>query len=140
MALDYLGVAHDFDELLTAAFHRPTNLFGVWPQNLWAASRCGALGAVETATDWQAPSAALAAGHPVAASIAFAQGALPGSPLPGSAGHLVIVRGIENNRVFANDPAASDEASVPRSYDSRQFAAAWLAKRGAFYLFASNGR
>lgn len=136
MTLDHLGLAHDFEALLALAFHRPSNLYGVWPQNLWAASRFGALGAVETATDWQAPRRALAAGHPMTASVAFAEGALAGSPLRHSGGHLVIVRGIENNRVFANDPAAGDEAGVPRSYDIGQFGAAWLARRGAFYLFS----
>ena len=136
MTLDHLGIAHNFDALLALAFHRPSNLYGVWPQNLWAASRFGALGAVETATDWQAPRQALAASHPIAASVAFAKGGLAGSPLPSSGGHLVIVRGIENNRVFANDPAAGDEAGVPRSYDIQQFGAAWLARRGVFYLFS----
>lgn len=136
MALHHLGVAHEFGELVAGSYHRPTRLYGVWPQNLWAASRCGVLGAVETAVDWTAPLAALAAGYAVVASIAFPKGGLEGSPLPGSGGHLVIVRGLENNRVLANDPAARVAAEVPRSYDVEQFAAAWFANRGVFYLFA----
>ena len=139
MALCHFGVAHEFGTLLASSYHGPTRLYGVWPQNLWAASRCGALGAVETAVDWAAPLAALAAGHPVVASIAFPKGGLEGSPLPASGGHLVILRGMENNRVLANDPAASVAAEVPRSYDVDQFAAAWFANRGVFYVFARPG-
>ncbi len=135
MALSQLGIGHEFGQLLARSYHGPTRMFGVWPQNLWAASRW-ALGAVETAVDWAAAGLALAAGHPLVASIGFPKGGLDGSPLPGTAGHLVIVRGIENNRVLANDPAADAAARVPRSYDIDQFAAAWLANRGVFYLFA----
>ena len=140
MALSQLGIHHEFGQLLARSYHRPTRMFGVWPQNLWAASRWGALGAVETAVDWFAARSALAAGHPLVASIAFAKGGLDGSPLPGTRGHLVIVRGIENNRVLANDPAADAAARVPCSYDIDQFAAAWLANRGVFYLFAHSLR
>ena len=137
MALDHFGFEHDFDELVVAAHHRPTGLYGVWPQNVWAATRWGALGAVETAVDWQTPCHALDAGFPIVASIAFEAGSLGGAPLPSSPGHLVIVRGIQNNRVLVNDPAADTVTDVPRCYDIDEFHAAWLSGRGVFYLFAS---
>lgn len=139
MAMGQQGVRHPFGELVALSYHRPTRLFGVWPQNLWAASRWGVLGAVETGVDWSAAGAALAAGQPLVAGIAFAEGGLDGSPLPRTGGHLVIVRGIEDGRVLVNDPAAPDAAGVPRSYDIDQFAAAWLGHRGVFYLFARRG-
>ena len=41
MAMNRLGVDHAFDELVIAAYHRATDLYGVWPQNIWAASRWG---------------------------------------------------------------------------------------------------
>ena len=136
MAMDHLRVDHAFHEIVIAAYHRATDLYGVWPQNLWAASRWGVLGAVETTTDWGVIEAAVAGQHPLAASIAFAEGDLAGSAIPASDGHLVIVRGIQNNRVVVNDPAANDAIDVPRHYDANEFRNAWLAARGACYLFA----
>lgn len=137
MALDHLGVEHEFGELVVAAHHRPTDLYGVWPQNVWAASRWGVLGATEAATDWGAARSMLDAGHPFVASIAFDEGALSGAPLRSSRGHLVIVRGIQNNRVLVNDPAAPTVTDVPRHYDLEEFQSAWLGGRGVFYAFAA---
>ncbi len=137
MAMDHLGVDHAFHELVIAAYHRATDLYGVWPQNLWAASRWGAIGAIETTVDWSVVERAVAGQHPLAASIAFAEGGLTGSAIPSSDGHLVIVRGIQNNRVVVNDPAADDAIDVPRQYDANEFREAWLAARGACYLFAT---
>lgn len=45
------------------------------------------------------------AGLPVAISIAWEEGELPGAPLPRSDGHLLVVRGADAERVFVNDPA-----------------------------------
>lgn len=136
MAMNHLGVDHAFDELVIAAYHRATDLYGVWPQNIWAASRWGTIGAIETAADWGVVERAIADGHPLAASIAFEEGSLRDSAIPASAGHLVIVRGIQNNRVVVNDPAADDAVDVPRLYDADEFRQAWLAARGVCYLFA----
>ena len=137
MALDHLGVRHEFDELVVAAHHRPTDLYGVWPQNVWAASRWGVLGATEAAADWDAPRRILDAGQPFVASIAFDEGGLAGAPLASSRGHLVIVRGIQNNRVLVNDPAAPTVTDVSRCYDLDEFHDAWLGRRGVFYAFAA---
>ena len=138
MMLDYLHVAHDVNEVVVSAYHRATNLFGVWPQNIWALSRWGVIGAVETSATWESISEILCAGYPLVASIAFGKGTLDGSPLVSSNGHLVIVRGIQNNEVFVNDPAAKSEIEVPRRYDIDQFHQAWLTTRGVFYLLAKN--
>ena len=136
MAMDYLGVDHGLHELVMAAYHRPADRYGVWPQNLWAASRWGVVGAIETTTDWKVLERAVAAGHPFAPLIAFDEGDLEGSPIPASLGHMVIVRGIRNNRVVVHDPVAKDVISVPRHYDSNEFRKAWLGAMGFFYLFA----
>ena len=45
------------------------------------------------------------AGLPVAISIAWNQGELPGAPLEHSDGHLLVVRGVEPEHVHVNDPA-----------------------------------
>ena len=132
-----LGIAcpRDFAAFVASARHRPTGLFGAWPQNVWAAARRGTLAAVELASDWRLAQAALAAGAPLVASIRFAEGELAGSPRPQTGGHLVLLRGIERGRVVVNDPAA-DPDDVERRYDAAEFATAWMAQRGVAYVFA----
>lgn len=136
MAMDYLGVDHALHDLVIAAYHRPADRYGVWPQNLWAASRWGVVGAIETTTDWKVLERAVAEGHPFAPLIAFDEGDLEGSPIPASLGHMVIVRGIQNRRVVVHDPVAQDVISVPRQYDADEFRKAWLGAMGFFFLFA----
>lgn len=136
MAMDHLGVDHGLHELMVAAYHRPSDRYTVWPQNLWAASRWGVVGAIETTTDWKVLERAVADGHPFAPLIAFDEGDLEGSPIPASLGHMVIVRGIQNKRVVVHDPVAQDVISVPRHYDADEFRRAWLGALGFFFLFA----
>ena len=136
MAMDYLGVDHALQDLVIAAYHRPVDRYGVWPQNLWAASRWGVIGAIETTTNWQVLERAVADGHPFAPLIAFEEGGLDGSPIHRSFGHMVIVRGIQDSHVVVNDPVSSDVTSVPVRYAASQFRQAWLSAMGFFYLFA----
>ena len=131
MAMDYLGVDHGLHELVIAAYHRPADRYGVWPQNLWAAGRWGVVGAIETTTDWEVLERAVAEERPFVPLIAFDEGELEGSPIPASLGHMVIVRGIRNNRVVVHDPVANDLISVPRHYDSNEFRKAWLGAMGS---------
>lgn len=127
---------------VAAARHAATGLLGVWPQNIWAAAGRGRLGAVELVSDWETVRRVFACDGdsqtPAAmvASVAFARGELPGSPLAESGGHLVTVRGIDRGAVVVHDPAAPP-AKVLRRYDAARFAAAWLRHRGAAYVFAN---
>ena len=80
----------------------------------------------------------LAAGIPLALSIAWRQGDLPAAPLPASAGHLVIVRGFtEHGAVLINDPA---QPCVCVDYSREAFERAWLGHGGVAYLVAPRGR
>ena len=129
----------DFRDFVASAVHPPTGLCGAWPQNLWAAARRGRLAGLELITSWTAVRAALAAPAPVVASVRFAAGELPGSPMPSTGGHLVLLRGIDNGTVLVNDPAAPPGA-VEHRYDARAFAAAWMRHRGAAYVLANAHR
>jgi hypothetical protein len=56
------------------------------------------------------------AGLPVAISIGWSHGELPGAPLEHSEGHLLVVRGVEADQVLVNDPAHPDVATrYPRA-------------------------
>ena len=113
--------------------------YGSWPLAIRCAGLFGRLGAVEAVSSWTPVLRVLRAGSPVVASIRFGRGELAGAPLSETAGHLVTIYGVNGNRVLACDPAASNNASVPRSYDLTAFTKAWLRHRGAAYFLAPSG-
>jgi hypothetical protein len=78
----------------------------------------------------------VAAGLPVEVSITFSSGQLSGAPISSTAGHLVVVVGFTSTgKVVVNDPAASTNAGVRRTYDRAQFEAAWLRRsHGTAYV------
>ena len=129
----------DFEAFVASARHRPTGLYGAWPQNVWAAARRGVLAAVELATDWQLAQLVLASGAPLVASIRFGTGELAGSPRPQTGGHLVLLRGLEGDAVVVNDPAA-EPGAVECRYNAAEFAKVWMRRRGVAYVFAHTPR
>lgn len=114
------------------AWHAPSRLFGVWPQNIWAAARAGHPAAIETASSWRDVMPFLQKA-PVIASIRFREGELDGAPLESTSGHMVVVRGVTGQSVIVNDPAAPS-GSVERRYPLAQFTRAWMTHRGVFYV------
>ncbi|HCY03838.1 MAG TPA: hypothetical protein DHU16_00180 [Gammaproteobacteria bacterium] len=142
MALAYLGKLHDMEhhsklwsELTTGCYDPVTKAYGMWPQAIYQASRLNCLAAVECNTDWSGIEHALIRQTPVICSIRFERGELKGAPLDRTAGHLLLVYGINEESVLVMDPAAVDTTSVARVYDRQQFSAAWLRHRGAAYYF-----
>lgn len=134
MVLAGFGKQPDLAQISAACFDAASNLYGIWPLALRAASDMGCVGAVEVFADWRAPQRVIAAGLPVIASIRFGLDGLPGSPLRQTAGHLVVVYGIGREQVLVCDPAAPDSEGVLRSYDTPSFARAWFQHRGAAYI------
>lgn len=111
-----------------------TGMYGVWPLNLYQASRLGHLGAIETLTQTVQIRDILEAKMPLVASIKYAKGALLDAPQPQTSGHLVMLHGIANGKALVSDPAAPRVAEVTREYPLEQFMEAWLRHRGACYL------
>jgi hypothetical protein len=71
------------------------------------------------------------AGIPVGASIAFDSGGLSGAPLRSTSGHILAVVGFTaGGNVVVNDPAASSDSTVRRTYKRGQFERAWLGGSG----------
>ena len=134
MVLAYHRRGIPVHEVLAACRDPATAMYGVWPLAIRAASQYGCLGAVELFTGWEPVANCLSAGLPVIASIRFAAGKLPGSPMRSTGGHLVVVYGIADGRVLVNDPAAPDHGSVRRTYPLAEFSEAWFRHRGAAYI------
>ena len=110
--------------------------WGNWPFNtayaaaLGLEARVGRLASLAGVEGW------VAAGVPLTASVAWnneeAGQALAGAPLARSGGHLLVVRGFTpSGDVVVNDPAAREDASVPRVYDRGEFSRAWLSNNGS---------
>jgi hypothetical protein len=78
--------------------------------------RLGALGYVVATGSWQCARELLARDIPLVISEAHGPGGLPGSPLPETDGHLLVLRGLRGNRALVNDPAALSAEDVPMEY------------------------
>jgi hypothetical protein len=136
MVLGSLGAHAGSAEVAAAAYCAEHDRYGVWPANIWAASRWGVLGAAVALSTWECAGALLARGIPLVISEAHGPGALPGSPLPETDGHLLVLRGWRAGRALVNDPAAPTVESVPREYDLADLSRAWLGHGGIAYVFA----
>ncbi|MGZ5408341.1 MAG: C39 family peptidase, partial [Aeromicrobium sp.] len=70
-------------------------------------------------------------GVPVVASVKYAKGALSGAAVSSSAGHLLVIVGVQKDgKVIVNDPAAAGNSTVRRVYQRAQFERAWLSGSG----------
>lgn len=71
----------------------------------------------------------IAAGIPLIVSVSFSSGQLSGAPISSTAGHLLVIVGFTaTGDVVVNDPAASTNAGVRRTYKRGEFEAVWQRK------------
>ncbi len=134
MVLSCYKVPFAFPELLQACYHEQADIYGVWPQNIWAASRFGAIGTVRYFVKWHKVASLLQKGIPVIASIRYEEGDLTDAPMQQTQGHLVVICGLEKDYVHVSDPAAKTQREVRRSYDKEEFANAWRQHGGVGYV------
>ncbi len=77
-------------------------------------------------------------GFPVIVSVGYGNGELPGTPIPASNGHLLVIRGFDQNgNVITNDPAADPRLGQQTRivYPRAAFEKVWLKySGGAAYL------
>lgn len=120
---------------------------GNWSFNVaWAGTRQGAAGPlsayVARLDSLAVAERYVAAGVPLALSLGWKVGELPGAAIPRSAGHLVVLVGFDaaGNPVI-NDPAAASDAGVRRSYPRAAFERLWLTHSGGTaYVIAPAAR
>lgn len=125
MVLAYYGIEVDLAAFSAQVFHAPSKLHGVWPGNMLAASQFGLAASVRYFGDLTEIVQLLDLGMPVPVSICYEQGELPQAALPQSAGHVLVVTGIDQGMVHVNDPAAPTVDTVTRRYDLEAFNRAW---------------
>jgi hypothetical protein len=138
MLLAFWGAPRTVPEVAAAVYDAAYAGAGNWAFNAAFAGTLGFAAATAYLRDLVHVRRFLAAGIPLALSIAWRQGDLPAAPLPASAGHLVIVRGFtEHGAVLINDPA---QPCVCVDYSREAFERAWLGHGGVAYLVAPRGR
>jgi hypothetical protein len=109
---------------------------GNWAFNTAYASRYGTSSFVTRLRSVREAERFIVAGIPLVASISFGDGELDNSPIDGTDGHLLVIRGFtERGEVVVNDPAAENAHGVRRVYRRGQFADAWIGgSGGAVYV------
>jgi hypothetical protein len=107
---------------------------GNWSFNAAFAGTLGFRAAVMHLRDLAHAHAFLADDMPLALSIAWGAGDLPGAPLETSDGHLVVLRGIdERGDALVNDPARTE---IVVRYPREAFERAWLGHGGIAFVVA----
>ena len=125
-------------ETLQAArgvFDAARGIYGNWAFNAAYAGLFGLDAYVSRLSGLGELESEVAQGRPVVVSVAFEKGELRGAPIPRTRGHLILVRGFdEDGNVIVNDPAAPHPEGVKRTYRREDFLRAWLGrKRGVCY-------
>lgn len=134
MGLRHFGIKADPVAVAQQAYHAELDLYGVWPASLYAASQYGVMGLISGISSAADIADIAMRDIPMAASISYQDGALSGSAIKGTRGHLVIVNGIDARGVVVNDPAAPDHTQVRRHYQTDEFLKAWSHKKGLGYF------
>ena len=134
MLLDHYGHSADIYELISAARHQSSGLYGVWPANIHAANRRGLMGYLLHFPNWDAARALLDAGLPIVASVRYEEGELRNAAIPRTNGHLLVLRGYEGDKVLVNDPAAKTDSEVKRTYDLKEYCRIWLQGSAVGYV------
>jgi cell wall-associated NlpC family hydrolase len=116
--------------------------FGNWPFNTAAAGALGFDAHVARLESLDDLADEVAAGRPVVVSLTFGPGELPGSPIPQTKGHLMVVTGFSpRGDVLVMDPAGKTARQTPRAYGRAAFHRAWrVNKRGLSYIISPRVR
>jgi hypothetical protein len=128
------GVTASVDEVAAALYDGAYKGTGNWAFAVAYAGAAGLAGAAAYLRDLVNVERFIAAGLPLAVSISWNGGSLPGAPLERSGGHVLVVRGFDaNGDVIVNDPA---QPAVRHVYERAAFARAWLDHGGVALLVA----
>ncbi len=134
MLLEREGLLEDREALISDCFDSSTDLYGVWPLNIAAASSRGLIGAVESFSEFATVRLLLNKNIPLVCSIRFESGQLNNAPLDNTPGHLVILAAIDMHTVTVYDPAANSAETVLRTYAREEFFDAWIRNNGIAYV------
>lgn len=137
MLLRYHGVDTDVPRTARAVYDASYEGTGNWAFNAAYAGACGLRAVVAYTRGLDHVARFVEAGMPVAISISWRPGELPGAPVEHSDGHLLVVRGVDRNWAYVNDPAAPQ---VAVRYGRAALDRIFRAQGGVAYLVAPRER
>ncbi len=133
MLLASRGIRVPVEDVAAVAYDAQHEIYGNWTRAVATLYHFGLPAQLARFRQWSSVARHLAQHGPLAASIAFEQGGLPGAPLPRTPGHLVVVRGLDpNGNPIVNDPASP--GNQPLTYPAEAFGRAWFGHGGVAYI------
>ncbi|HLG73045.1 MAG TPA: C39 family peptidase, partial [Chloroflexota bacterium] len=113
-------------QVAAGTYDQAYNGAGNWPFNMALAGSLGLTAYVARFASFDQIEPWVRAGVPIAISIAFRPGELPGAPIPSSPGHWIVVRGFtQDGNVIVNDPAAPTDDQVRMIFDRAALQRVW---------------
>ncbi|MEM1446423.1 MAG: C39 family peptidase [Planctomycetota bacterium] len=135
MVLNFFGHSVDPRLVSEAIYDRRYFLFGNWPRAAAYASTYGHRATIERFRTWHDLEATLHAGSPVIASIRFKEGEFPSNRMKSTNGHLIVIRGLDDNGdAIVNDAAFDDGSGERVILKAEELARAWIGKGGVGYV------
>ena len=127
MILEYYKISIPTAKVASFCYDKCNDIYGNWPYIVAFASEQGLTGWTRYFTSLDELKEEIKNNHPVIVGISFGVGELTGSPVASTAGHLLVIRGFDNEgNVYVNDPAFMNQSKGVRKYDKDEFAKAWL--------------
>ena len=138
MILAFWGIDVKVPAAAAATYDNAYDGTGNWSFNAAYAGSLGLRAFVSRLPDLAAAERYISAGVPLAVSLGWKPGELPGAAVPSSSGHLMVLVGFDRaGNPVLNDPAAPGDASVRRSYPRAAFERLWQEHSGgAVYIMA----
>lgn len=140
MVLRYRGVDASTAEVARRAFDAEHDVYGNWPNAIQAAYSLGVPGHLMRVADLASARFIVGGGQPLIVSVGFENGALRGSPMRSTKGHLIVLTGVDaNGDFFVNDPAAGDAESGQCVYRAADLEQVWIRRNGVAYVLLDPG-
>lgn len=138
MILAYYGLARAVPQVARGTQDATYGGAGNWAFNVAYAGAQGLRGVLIRLGSLAEAEPYLRAGMPLGLSLGWRRGELPGAPISFSNGHLMVLVGFDKlGNPIVNDPAASQDRDVRRTYPRAAFEQLWLKHSGGLtYLIA----
>ncbi|GGM03196.1 peptidase C39 family protein [Deinococcus aerophilus] len=142
MILAAYGVNVTVPQAAAGTYDRAYDGTGNWPFNTAYAGALGLRAFVTRLPNLAAAERFTGAGLPLAVSLGWKKGELPGAAIPTSSGHLMVLIGFDKaGNPVLNDPAAPSNDTVRRTYPRAAFERLWLSHSGGLsYVIAPQGK
>lgn len=140
MVLQYHGKNLPTSEVAWKVWDPYNEIFGNWVYNAAFAGEMGYRSYVRYCSTFDPIKEQIAKGNPAIISIKFSNGELKNSPMNGTKGHIIVVRGFtENGDPVCNDPATRKEETGHVVYKKEELEKAWITHSGAAVMIEPRG-